>query len=92
MTREKFLHEVIIRLSDPNYINEDARHMRDNWNYPYNHEVVVGVIARITIDLMAKNPELDWFVRNKENHPFDGIVLYFYEKAYKGIIENRFDL
>lgn len=92
MTREKFLHELIVRLSIPEYINEDARHISNNWKYPYSYEVVVGVIARITLDIIEKKPELDEIIRNVEKVPFDGIVLFFYEKAYKGIIEDRFDL
>ena len=92
MTQQRFLQEAILRLSIPNFINCDARKIINNWIYPYNHEVVVDVIAILNLMLIQKSPELFKFVRNLDTFPIDHAVLFFYETSYKKIIQKRFDL
>jgi len=89
MTRQKFLQEVILRLTLPDFINIDAKHIVGNWKLPYDPQAAFGVIARINLDVITKSTELDKFVKDKELD-IDAAVLYFYEKSYKDRINKKF--
>ena len=91
MTRQKFLQEVILRLTLPDFINIDAKHIVDNWKLPYDPQVVVNVIARINLDVITKSTELDKFAKDKELD-IDPAILYFNEKSYKDRINKKFGL
>lgn len=91
MTRQKLLHEVILRLTLPDFITSDARHIIDNWKLSYDHQVVVNVIARVNLDVIEKSPELEKFVKDKEMD-VDAAVIYFYETSYKNKTKKKFGL
>ena len=92
MTREKFLHEVIIRLSNPEYIYVFAKMYSSGWAYPYDPLVVIDVIVSVTSNIQEHEGGMYKIIQNRNKLPLDAIVLYFYEKSYKSVIENRFDL
>ena len=80
-----------MRLTLPDFITSDAKHIVDNWKLPYDLQVVVDVIARINLDVIVKSSELDKFCKDKELD-IDEAILYFYEKSYKNRINKKFGL
>ena len=92
MTRENFLHEVIIRLSDPDYINKYAKQRQSNWNCQYNHMVVVDVIEMLTYSIMHKQISVGKIIRKVNKYSIDRFVLFLYGEIYKKMIGKRFDL
>jgi hypothetical protein len=91
MTRQKFLQEVILRLSVPEFITVYAKGKWDNWKLPYDPNVIVDVIARINLEVIEKSPELDKFVKAHELN-IDAAALYFYDQSYRKRVHQKFGL